>query len=86
LGDLPRLLIEDRDALIFPGRNHAGRKILQKRLVINLRVLHFREQLRVIDCDRELAAQHLQRVLLHAAIDPPRHSRTEQHHPGKMFA
>ena len=59
---------------------------MQQRLVVDLRVLHFGEELRVIDRDCELTAQHLQRVLLNRSVNPPGNAGAEKHDAGEMFA
>ena len=84
-GDLSRLIIEHGDPLIGAGGDHARRQIFEQRLVINACVLNFGEQLCVIDRHRELAAEHLQRVLLDGAIDAARDARPKQHDAGEML-
>ena len=70
-GDLFRFVIEDGDTAIRARGNHTGREVLEKNLVINLRVLDFGKQLRIVDRDGQLPAEDLERILFDAAINPP---------------
>ena len=68
-GQLRRLIIEDGDLLIRPRGDHASGQIVQERLIINLGILHFREELSVLQRDRQLSTQHLQRALFGTPVD-----------------
>src|SRR5207247_6519849 len=46
----------------------------------------FSEQLSIIDCNRQLPTEDLQRVLLSSAVNSARQARTKEHDPDEMFA
>ena len=68
--DLPGLVVENSNAFVNPRSDHARSKVFEQCFVVDLCVLHFGKQLRVFDGDGQLTAENLERVLLHAAINP----------------
>ena len=86
LGDLAGFVVKHRDAFVQTGRDHSGGEIFEQRFVVDFRVLHFREQPRILDRDRELPAQNLECVLFDTAVNAPRYAGTEQHDPGEVVA
>jgi hypothetical protein len=85
-GDLAGLIIKYSDMLVDAGGDHPRGQVLQQRLIIDLGILHFGKELRVINGHGQLTAQNLQGVLLHAAVDVARCAGAEEHDARQMFA